>query len=53
MQDFLALGTEARFNTPGTTINNWIWQLDWNFPEEDLSKVISEAVQRNGRLPQD
>jgi len=51
MQDFLALGTEARFNTPGTMINNWIWQLDWNFPEEDLSKLISEAVQRHGRLP--
>jgi 4-alpha-glucanotransferase len=53
MQDFLGLGTEARFNTPGTITNNWIWQLDWNFPEEDLSKLIVDAVKRHGRLPQD
>ncbi|WP_372998254.1 4-alpha-glucanotransferase [Marinobacter sp.] len=53
MQDFLGLGTEARFNTPGTIVNNWIWQLDWNFSEEDLSKRITAAVQRHGRLPQD
>lgn len=53
LQDFLALGTEARFNTPGTVINNWTWQLDWNFPEDDLSNVIADAVKRHGRLPPD
>jgi len=53
MQDFLGLGTEARFNTPGTITNNWIWQLDWNFCEEDLSKRIAESIQRHGRLPVD
>ncbi len=53
MQDFLGLGTEARFNTPGTITNNWVWQLDWNFPEEDLSIRIAEAVKRHGRLPAD
>lgn len=51
MQDFLGLGTEARFNTPGTITNNWTWQLDWNFPEKDLSKIIAESVKRHGRLP--
>ncbi|MCW9008787.1 MAG: 4-alpha-glucanotransferase, partial [Marinobacter sp.] len=51
MQDFLGLGTEARFNTPGTITNNWTWQLDWNFPEKDLSKTIAESVKRHGRLP--
>ncbi|MBU2955793.1 4-alpha-glucanotransferase [Marinobacter sp. F3R08] len=51
MQDFLGLGTEARFNTPGTRINNWTWHLDWNFPEEELSKRIVEAVKRHSRLP--
>lgn len=51
MQDFLGLGTEARFNTPGTITNNWIWQLDWNFCEEDLSNHIAEMVYRHGRFP--
>ena len=27
MQDLLELGSEARFNTPGTTTGNWSWQL--------------------------
>ena len=27
MQDYLGLGSEARFNVPGTTLNNWAWRL--------------------------
>lgn len=27
MQDLLALGTEAKFNTPGTLHGNWSWRL--------------------------
>jgi 4-alpha-glucanotransferase len=27
MQDLLELGSEARFNTPGTVENNWSWSL--------------------------
>ena len=27
MQDLLELGSEARFNTPGTTVGNWRWRL--------------------------
>ncbi len=27
MQDILALGSEARFNTPGTSRGNWRWRL--------------------------
>ena len=26
LQDLLALGTEARFNTPGTVTGNWSWR---------------------------
>lgn len=51
MQDFLGLGTEARFNTPGTVVNNWIWQLEWNLCGNDLSNRIAESVRRHGRLP--
>lgn len=28
MQDLLALGSEAKFNTPGTLDGNWTWRLD-------------------------
>jgi 4-alpha-glucanotransferase len=27
MQDFLALGNEARINTPGVAKGNWLWRL--------------------------
>jgi len=27
MQDLLELGTEAKFNTPGTLDNNWCWRM--------------------------
>lgn len=49
MQDFMGLGTEARFNTPGTVVNNWLWQLDWHLCPQSLSNRISESVQRHGR----
>ena len=51
MQDFLGLGTEARFNTPGTVVNNWIWQLEWKLCSQGLSNRIGELVQRHRRLP--
>ncbi len=34
MQDLLALGTEAKFNTPGTLENNWCWRLS-SLPDHD------------------
>lgn len=51
MQDYIGLGTEARFNTPGTVASNWVWQLDWNFCGDGLSNKIVDAVLRHGRLP--
>ena len=35
MQDILKLGSETRMNIPGTTENNWNWQLD-SLPSNDL-----------------
>lgn len=32
MQDLLELGSEARFNTPGTLEGNWTWRLSENKP---------------------
>lgn len=52
MQDFMGLGTEARFNTPGTVVNNWVWQLDWNLCKKGLSEKVVESIRQHGRLPQ-
>lgn len=30
MQDILELGSEARMNTPGTTVGNWKWRFQWS-----------------------
>ena len=49
MQDLLGLGSEARFNTPGTTENNWLWQLDDDAQNlADVSR-IRELVELYGR----
>lgn len=34
MQDLLELGSEAKFNTPGTLDNNWSWRMS-SLPEHD------------------
>ncbi len=36
MQDLLELGTEAKFNTPGTLDNNWCWRMNY-MPETGSS----------------
>jgi 4-alpha-glucanotransferase len=41
--DLLGLGTEARFNTPGTVDGNWCWRL----PSAGLTAVLAE---RHARL---
>jgi len=38
MQDLLELGSEARFNTPGTSSGNWVWRL----PQHSLSAALAE-----------
>jgi len=42
MQDFLGLGSEARLNVPGTTLDNWRWRVS----EEQLSPEFCESVAR-------
>jgi len=39
MQDILELGSEARMNTPGTTVGNWKWRFQWDqLPHERASR---------------
>ncbi|GGC71373.1 4-alpha-glucanotransferase [Marinobacter halophilus] len=49
MQDLLSLDSQARFNTPGTTLNNWIWQLPDNFLELTDVEMIRKMVGLYGR----
>lgn len=49
MQDWLALGTESRMNTPGTIENNWSWQLQEGQLTEELADKIATLIQSTGR----
>jgi 4-alpha-glucanotransferase len=37
LQDLLALGAEARMNTPGTTTGNWHWSFEWSQIARDFA----------------
>ncbi len=41
MQDVLALGPEARLNTPGTAVGNWTWRLPVGLLTPDLTRHYS------------
>lgn len=40
IQDFLALGSEARINTPSTLGNNWTWRLKPSMLTQELAEKI-------------
>ena len=41
MQDLLALGSEARLNTPGTATGNWTWRLPSAALNADLARPFA------------
>lgn len=49
MQDFLGLGTEARLNTPGTTLNNWRWRLRSEQVQPDFIDSVRALVDSASR----
>jgi len=50
MQDLLALGTEAKFNTPGTLHGNWAWRLNALPPlQADCWKKAAELIKKHQR----
>lgn len=52
MQDWLELGSDARFNTPSTVGGtNWRWRLDKNALTENLAASISKITSLYGRAP--
>jgi 4-alpha-glucanotransferase len=42
MQDYMGLGSQARLNVPGTTLNNWRWRM---LPDQ-LQPALMESVRR-------
>ncbi|KAA1171011.1 4-alpha-glucanotransferase [Marinobacter salinexigens] len=51
MQDLMGLDSRARFNTPGTINDNWVWKLDWDQCQEGLAKKIRALLLAAERLP--
>jgi len=50
MQDVLGLGSEARFNIPGTTSGNWQWRLKPGQLTGGLAERLRAATRDGGRL---
>jgi 4-alpha-glucanotransferase len=44
VQDLLALGSEARLNTPGTVVGNWSWRLH---PDALTPQLAADCAARN------
>jgi 4-alpha-glucanotransferase len=49
MQDFLGLGSEARLNIPGTTLNNWRWRLQAEQMHNGLFESVRNMVHQGSR----
>lgn len=50
LQDYLALGSEARTNTPSTLGNNWKWRVRKEVLTEKLAKQMYELGEIYGRI---
>ncbi len=51
LQDVLALGSEHRLNTPGTSQGNWQWRFRWNMIREDHLAMLQHFAEVYGRKP--
>lgn len=50
MQDFLALDSGGRMNTPGVSGGNWRWRFQWQQVQPELPNRIYELLMRNNRI---
>jgi len=53
LQDVLALGSEHRLNTPGTSEGNWQWRFRWNMIREDHFAMLQHFAAVYGRTPRE
>jgi 4-alpha-glucanotransferase len=51
MQDYLGLGSEARFNVPGTSGNNWRWRILDAQLSDAVCDNVAAMVAAAGRAP--
>jgi 4-alpha-glucanotransferase len=51
MQDVLALGSEARMNTPAVADGNWGWRLRWEDVAVERAAWLKELATTYGRWP--
>lgn len=49
LQDLLGLGTDARFNTPGTAGGNWTWRMPTSALDESLAARLRKITELYGR----
>jgi 4-alpha-glucanotransferase len=49
LQDYLGLGSEARFNIPGTSRNNWRWRFQDAQLTSDVLGHVASLVRASGR----
>jgi 4-alpha-glucanotransferase len=49
MQDLLALDSEHRMNTPGSSFGNWQWRFEWNQVPPELAAKLHDLVRDCGR----
>jgi 4-alpha-glucanotransferase len=49
LQDLLALGSEARFNTPGTVVGTWRWRCRTGALSAELAASLRDSSERYGR----
>lgn len=49
LQDFLALGAEARMNFPSTAEGNWVWRTLEPVLDMELASSVREALVKAGR----
>jgi 4-alpha-glucanotransferase len=49
MQDILALDSNHRMNTPGTSSGNWHWRFSWQQLQPEQQKFMADTVARTGR----
>ena len=49
LQDYLGLGSEARFNVPGTSGNNWRWRLQESQLTPAVKGRVATLVDESGR----
>jgi 4-alpha-glucanotransferase len=51
MQDVLGLGSAARLNRPGSTLNNWRWRMQAEELRPEVVEAVARMVEATSRTP--